>query len=131
MIGKTVVLTKLVKVTAENAMKVLEMVSEGFQLAVVEHRPKVAAPVPSANGKPIEGSAQPSEGRKKRRKKHHRRSPLSQDERLKVVEMRDSGVSYPVIAKRFGITDGGAWHVYRDTCQRLGVKAKIKKGASA
>ena len=128
MIGKTVVLTKLVKVTAENAMTVLEMVSEGFQLAVVEHRPKVAAP--STNGKPIGGSKQPSEGRKKRRKKHHRRSPLSQDERLKVVEMRESGVTYPVIAKRFGITEGGAWHVYRDTCKRLGVTAKIKKGDS-
>lgn len=120
MIAKTVTLTKTFVVNESNAVEILSLVQDGFSIK------PVATPAPATNGvravkRVVVASHVRGVGAGRKRRKA--RKQWSEEDRKKMAELRASGLTYRIIGKRYGITDGRAWQIIHGHKKAKGVKA--------
>ena len=117
MIGKKVTLTKTFTVSEGNAVEILSLVQNGFDVTVApaQHKPVVRAVKRVA-------VAVPSAGKRKVKPRRKTRKSLSLADRQQMAKLRYSGLTFRIIGKRFGVTDGRAWQIVNEL-KKKGVTA--------
>lgn len=87
-------------VETDNAAELAALMDAGFSVQRMRTVSAVAAP-------------KKSDGAEKKRRRRRRRTPMKVTPALvkQMSELRAKGLTYRIIGKRFGVTDGRAWQI--------------------